>query len=351
MDELIKTIITLFIGGTIPVVLVVILVALNPEKVEIWLSILFKILSNIIKFIKGFRKSYIKYDLQGRVNSFIKDISNKVPSLSPYKMKLEWIKTSTITRKAFLDGNRVVMRLKEDDPHDENFINSVCFYVSSCLLVPIKRHINQTQKSTIDTFVTTEIIKKEKPQVFDYFADEYLHETIKTPESIKYFSDYQLINEHGLFFEVLLQELDYLGRKIMNTASKNLLVKEFDEIIRFLRNTSNRKTGDETDLYYQGQFSKLLIIIIGKAQKISNTKVYDDYLVAEINRRPIETIYGIGPVQNKEAIDEVFSNLNRGYELYHTGVSEAILTRSNGEKANVTQYFSILRKIERTAIV
>ncbi len=352
MDNIIEKIFLMLIGGTIPVVAIIYLIIMNPEKIEIWISIIFKFFSSIFQNYVSFKKNYIKFDLQGRVNTFTKTLGDKVPSLSEYKLKLEWVNPSNIDRKSFLDGNNVILRLKKEDPRDENFVHGAYSFVSHCLLMPIKRHISEAQKISVDTYVTAELIKTEKPQIFNFFAEKYIHAYINNKDKKKYFKNYQVINEHGYFFEVLLQEMDYIGRKVITNSSKNLLIKEYDEIIEFLSKTSNRCIGDDdTDLDYRGQYSNMLIIIIGKSQKINTPNVYLDFLTKETKKRNVETIYAVGAVENKKAIEDVFRQFNNEYDFYHSGVSDTMLNYKDGTNKKVKQYFCILRKSNRQLVV
>ena len=89
----------------------------HPEKLEKWFSILLKLLGQLPGIFRGAHKQYVKHDLQGRVNSFVRGLAKQAPYLEARRLSLEWVE-GEITKRSFLQDDKVVIRLKRDDPHD-----------------------------------------------------------------------------------------------------------------------------------------------------------------------------------------------------------------------------------------
>ncbi len=71
---------------------------LNPEKFEKLIAIL----SKFFKFLsKKFDYSYVKYDLQGTINHYLK------------KIKVEWIDVSSQTESEYIQNGEMILRLKK----------------------------------------------------------------------------------------------------------------------------------------------------------------------------------------------------------------------------------------------
>lgn len=121
MDNLIKALLVLVPSITIPIILLIYLLFF-PEKIEILASFLWKLLSKIKCFFAFARKKYIKHDLQGRVNEFVKNLSGKIPNLESKKIRIDWI-DSNESKKSFFEDNKIVLRLKRDDPKECNFVH------------------------------------------------------------------------------------------------------------------------------------------------------------------------------------------------------------------------------------
>ena len=118
---------------TIVLCIVLITIALNPEKIEKWVALLWQAIDQLGAFAKFANKRYVQHDLQGRVNGFVRRLKHKMPSLDNSKIAIEWIAPEE-DRKAFFTGDRVVIRLRRDDPNHHNFIHATYLFVSESLL-------------------------------------------------------------------------------------------------------------------------------------------------------------------------------------------------------------------------
>lgn len=242
MDELITVLVPLLS----PWILLLVLFLYMPEKVETWFSILLKVIS---KLKVSFHRRYVTHDLQGRVNGFVRGLRKQVPGLAIERLRLDWVDPN-MPRKAFIDDDRIVLRLRRDDPHDHNFVHGAYLFVSQGLLGKPKRYISPSQRQALDIFVCGKLIEEEKPAVRSVFIDEYLHPYTANPKSKigQYVDDFASIDDGALFFPVLLQELDYLGDKVFGRRKSGVVIKEVDELIDFLKPIATRVIGEENDL-------------------------------------------------------------------------------------------------------
>ena len=84
----------------------------NPEKFE-------KLVSLILKFLnylsERFDKSYIKYDLQGKINDYLKTVSKKVKHIDIEKINVEWIDVSTQTTENYIQNGKLIIRLHKSE--------------------------------------------------------------------------------------------------------------------------------------------------------------------------------------------------------------------------------------------
>jgi len=81
----------------------------HPEKLEKWFSILLKLLGQLPGIFRGAHKQYVKHDLQGRVNSFVRGLAKQAPYLEARRLSLEWVE-GEITKRSFLQDDKVVAR-------------------------------------------------------------------------------------------------------------------------------------------------------------------------------------------------------------------------------------------------
>ena len=117
---------------------------------------------------------YVKYDLQGRINDFTKRVSRTAPYFENTRIVVEWTETQQ-NKRVFLDNDRVILRLRREDPDDLNFVHGAYWAVATCLLPKVKRYISPSQRKALDLFVTSKIIEQEKFHVIEHFLEHYLH--------------------------------------------------------------------------------------------------------------------------------------------------------------------------------
>ena len=94
-----------------------------PEKIEKWSALLWKVIGWCGILSRKAKKKYVKHDLQGRMNDFVKHLRKSTPELPNEKLSVEWVDTS-MARKSFIEGGNVVLRLHSSDFRDHNFVHA-----------------------------------------------------------------------------------------------------------------------------------------------------------------------------------------------------------------------------------
>jgi hypothetical protein len=79
------------LGGVSVGGVIIICLLLHPEKIEIWSSLLWRLLNNLGTVFKFAHKRYVKYDMQGRVNGFARGLSKDAPYLASKRVRVEWV--------------------------------------------------------------------------------------------------------------------------------------------------------------------------------------------------------------------------------------------------------------------
>lgn len=197
MSVVLTGLLAFFGGGGLAAVVVAYLL-LRPEKIQIWSSILWGVLSHIKAFAGFAHKRKVQYDLEGRLNDYIRVVRQEAPYLANSRVKVEWTERN-LTKKGFFEDGKVLVRLKRDDPQDTNFVHGVYWTVSTGFLFKAKRYISKPQREAVDLYVTTKVLEQEKPSVRGIFLDRYLHPKTKEPHSkvSAYFDDFMMIDKGG----------------------------------------------------------------------------------------------------------------------------------------------------------
>jgi len=340
MDEVLKVL----LPSLSPAVVIFLLLLFMPEKIEAWSALLWKWLSRLGGLFKHAHKRYVKHDLQGRINGFVKTLRAQVPGVAQVKMRVDWV-GAEVERKAFIDQGQLVIRLRRDDPMDRNFIHGAYLFVSEMLLKKPKRYVSPSQGEALDLFVCGKLLEVEKPSVVSVFLEEYLHPRAQETKSkvALYIDDFGVIDKGGLFFPVLVQELEFLGDKVFGRRRDDRIIKEVESLIEFLRPIATRQIGDHGDLDHDGDYCRFALVIVGKPYKLlTSIEPYVTYIRNALSKKDVETIYVLGRLENKPRLEEICTRIKDRYECVRQ-VQFSRFLRYSDRREMALQYLMVLR--------
>lgn len=352
MDALIHSAFA-YLGGLLTATgLTVYAIVKHPDLVERWAALIWKLCLKIGIFLRFAHKKYVQYDFQGHVNHFIKKHSKELPGFHVTGVRMEWVDTE-VKRSAFIDKDEVVIRIRRQDPHHENFVNAVVLFVSNSLLFRAKRYLSPSQGEAVDLFVVTTVLQEEKPEIVDYYLEEYLHPKLDDAASKigKYFERFDTISKAGLFFPVFLQEMDYLGQKVFGTRRGSHIVTEVDDLVEFLEALSLRRVGEEqVELNFVKQYCRFAVVIVGKRLKLEQSITpYVNFIRNKLNAN-IETVYLLGRVENVTPIKEICAHVKDQYEVVAERKLKKIL-RYGDENREIHGFVAVLRSKKKELFV
>jgi hypothetical protein len=327
--------------------------ALNPDKVEKWAALFWKMMQTFPKLRAYANKKYVKHDIQGRVNSFAKKLRKLAPSLPNIGVRIEWSEENT-SRKAFLDKGEVLICMPQADREAVNFVNAAMMFISKSVAVRAKRYISAPQGDALDLYTGYKLLQEEKPEIVDYFLEEWLHARIgkATNKTSDYFRSYDTINDSGLLFPLYVHQLDVLGRKVFGKRKDQQIISEVDRVIAFLKDYSSREVGtDNTHLNFSGQNCHFSIVIMGKRHKRAlGTKIYERYIRSSLRKfLEVEYFYVVGPSENKEMIQEMCFDLQDILGIESQRIVPGVLHFANGADREVKTLVTCLRRSNITA--
>ena len=158
------------------------------------------------------------------------------------------------------------------------------------------------------------------------------------------------MDESGLFYEILLQELAFLGNKVfLGPKHKNSkIIVEVTKAIDFLERVAVRTVGEEVPMDFDGEYCCFAIRIVGKKPNMTPSgEVYVNHIKKKLMPRGIETLYILGTWDNRDVIENICMALEGAFEKYRVHKSKVTLTyKDDGEERNEQrrQYLVILRR-------
>lgn len=351
VNPLIVILVAVFGGASLPGALIVYLL-IFPDKFEKLVAVVSKGCWRLKLFGVSARKTYLKYDLQSSVNAFVRRTAKDVPGLYARGIRVEWEKPGEIDRDSFLKGEDVIVRLSHKRSEAENLATAVYLFVATSLLHRAKRYISPSQGKATDLFVTSKLLEQQKPDVVDYFLEQYLHPGLvdKKGKPQELYEKFEQIDRTGLFFPLYLREVDHLGQKVFGKPLKDQIIIEINDLIDYLIRFSRRAVGEEIELDFQKNYCKFGIMIVGKVSVVSRSlKPYINYISNHVKPSNIETLYMIGHLHNVEAIRRIAAEVHESFEeiasLKYRGQ-----IRVDGEIKSVPQYLLVLRAKNRPLV-
>ena len=318
------------------------LIFLFPERVQIWASYGWKILRFILK---GAEQKYIAYDIQGHINDFNRILNGKVKAYEPVGVKIKWIQKASV--ESFFNDDTLLIRMRKSDNQSRNFVVATMTFLSQIMLRKAKRYISPTQKYSIDLFVAKRLFEEEKPDVLEYFVENFL--VPKSNDSKKvadYFDKYSVIDKAGLFFPVLIQELTFLGSKVFGQRKDNLIIHEVKGLIDFLKNYSEREQGAKIPSSFNGRYCHFGVMIIARSVNvdIGDIAPFVKYL-PKITNLGIENIYMIAPDNERavKLVDNVcqWAEKEVGFQRYQS-IRYSPHIRANGKRVKVNSFMVLI---------
>lgn len=298
------------IGATLLVVLYLLLK--YPNSVEKYVSSIIWLISFIWK-----RADYIaiKQEVQGKINSFVDNLHVNTTATNFTKVKIEWANEKENERIDFEDYETIIV-MRDRKSRNKNFIHAAYFYTSEVLLSRSKKYLSQNQKKSLDLFATKRLLDTQSKASVEEFMNNYFIPSIENEDVKDYIRQYQNIEEVGLFFPVLIQELTYLGNKaiLSNENKKEDVIKEVKSLITFLKDFSEREVGDNVQDTFNGNLTRCSIKIVASRQSRENNNVVPQKeRVCRAVNDGCENIYIIGSAQreNKKFMDSVVEEVLR----------------------------------------
>lgn len=316
---------------------------LNPEKFEKLIAIL----SKFLKFISNkFDRTYIKYDLQGKINDYLKKVSKKVKHIDIKKIKVEWVDLSAQTEKEYMQDGEMIIRLKKGDHQNENIVKVSMAFISFAFLKKAKSYIAKYQRESMDLFACYDLLKEEKSEILDQFVQDFMKDKMDNEKIADFFQKYTDIDDVGIFYPVLVQELTFLGEKVFaKKRDAQNIHKEVTNLVNFLYRYANRKLREDNMSDFSGEYCKFGIRIIGRSLVINRDgeRVYANHLRKISGNN--ETMYLIGNKEHKKFMKKVFKNCmsDINYSLIQEETYKATIKDPEGEPIEVKNYMMTIR--------
>lgn len=296
------------IGAPAIVCLVLLLGALShPQETVYWIG---RLLALFGWASRGVARKSLASRLESRINKFSVQANEAVQHIDASGARIAWADGDHGESSALSKDGAVVIYLNPARPEGENLSRAALMFVSHSFLPRAKLYMTSRQKQSMDLFVTGKLLDEAKSDfASEFFAAFMAPATMDDEKLATLVEAYDLMDRAGLFFEVFVQELVFMGQKVALGGGRRAVEHEVRNLLDFLRSRAERVLGDDSvPMRYEGQFCKCGLVIVAKAEKLAQegTEPYV-HRVVEYANEGFENVYVIGNADTTDSVDLIVS--------------------------------------------
>lgn len=298
------------ISGTVVTILFLVFLWVRyTNNVKLIFAQIWSLLSIIFGSIA--ERYYIINHIEGKVGKAIEDLNKKVDGLDAEQIKITLVRHST--REAFIRDGTLIMRLQKKDGHGENVAN-VAFLYSQHLYSKVDSSLSQTQQDAIRIYTAKCILKSIGQEGLQELSDRFYRPVIAKNSYVQVLlNKLETIDSKGLFFSVFIQEMIFLGNKVLFRKSAKGIHEEVSKFTEFLFDFANRVRDDHAvELDFRSQNIKVSFVLVAQREKRIADATYDYvHRVKDLLPHDTESFYFMGWGENIDFVRKVVNEICR----------------------------------------
>jgi hypothetical protein len=259
----------------------------NPEKVEKWGSILYKIGAYVSEKSE---KRYMATNIQYTINEARKELGLGGDVIS-YGLNVKWTEENSV--EIDLKENNVIVMLKPFGSQSKNLANVISLYIPNTLLPKARKYVDDYLMKGIDYIFGKNFLIK-NPTALDYYVDnESKNHTAKIKE---YINKIDKLNESGKLSRILVQEFKNFNTLYPQDPSefqKEDSINLFNTIYQF-EILDPGESIDGAGIHISENF-KMAVVPVGRSQTLIDSGI-EKHLIFILEHIPkgIKNFYIVG---------------------------------------------------------
>lgn len=352
MESLLGPLLATF--GVLGVVVFVVVVALiyafqNPDKAQRWGEIIWSLVARIRG---GSTRRAVQYGVQSRLVNFAADLAKETGRKGATDIRVEWAPVDEKPNSFFADG-RVVIRLHSHEQQDRNLMTASLLYVTNRLVRRAKRYLSPRQARSVDLYAVDRLLTRAAPASADLFHEEIMGPECDADRELgDLLVDYQKIDRRiNAFFPIFVRELNYLAQKVVVKPKGGQIVKDVQDLHRFLVRLSDRYVGEDMEMGVEGRFLRCAVMIVARSvRRVSGDR--QPYLrhLRALRTAGHETVYMVGSAspENREFMDAIAQDFVKesGWTEVDRRQHPAVLRYRDGSEKKTRDLLIVLRSNE-----
>lgn len=356
----------IFTGGFSVTIIFLFLIYLwvkYPNNVKIVLSQIWLALSYIFKRAE---LKYISNHIEGSLGKSIDKINREVSGLEADKIKIQFIRSKN--KEVFIKERALIIRMQRKENQIENLVDASIIYIENILYSKLELHLDDDQKESFKLYTAKSILKKSGGSALQTLHKNHYLPVARDNEKIQsYFEKLEKIDNRGLFYNLFVQEMVFLGNKVYFKRKPQGIEKEVEKFVDFLEQFAEREKGDiESEKTFSKTNIKVALVLIALREK-RELGVPDRHVkyIKGLIPQGIESFYLLGwglniPFTHRvaNAVKEEIKNLIEIHRVIYKSIGTkkeptdalSVLFR-NKTITDLQEYFDINKKEETNELV
>ena len=220
-------------------IIVLVIIFLNPEKVFIWRSCLASLFVNCCS---GARKTKLGDKIRGTILKTTKELSKENTEILPYDLKIKWVKEED--RQTFLENNQVIVRMSHTENPQRNVTIAVTEYVKNGLMPTARRYIDDKVREAADLTIARKIVSIGWKEALAYYDSKVMDPLITSDDELRELVEKLLdIDKSGMLIPLLLNEFIKAAKLVYPERPDPRLLEESKELVNYLIEFARRERG------------------------------------------------------------------------------------------------------------
>ena len=257
--DVIQLILSFVAGSGITIVVLLIYLIKNPEKIEKWASMFYRLFA---AYSKNAARKYMATNIQSTIDEGRKQLDLDERGLA-YGLQMKWSDSETI--ETDLDKNNIVVMMRPYKSQAKNLAHVISVYLPEALLPKSRRYVDPDLMKSIDQTLSKAFLKHNSTAL-NYYTALFM-DTLENSIT-EMINRLEELNDVGYLTRVLVPELEKLSA-LYPRESNSEIAEETKELYNCISDFV-RKIEDSVPLEGEGIFSgsvfNMAIIPIGKPE-------------------------------------------------------------------------------------
>lgn len=234
----------------------------NPEKVEKWHSLLYRLFAWTNKKIA---RKYVASNIQAKIGEISKKINYEVEGALPYGIDIKWTNAENIESE--VKEGKVIILMKDYHNQSINLARAALAYVQEGLIPQARPYVEKTLMKSIDYITARNIVAGNTGSV-RYLNDEIIEKERSDPNLDLWLKKINEIDNQGLLTRMVFQDFQEYLTPLYPTDPTDPVIKETTNYVDYIHQFITRRPEEREVPPFSSAMFPIEIVPVAIREKI-----------------------------------------------------------------------------------